>query len=73
VALALVRVLEQIYEADFLESSYGYRPERTQHQALDQLGRTIQQCRKLHSRADIKASMTSQSGVVTEVPGAPHR
>jgi len=37
-------VLEQIYEADFLESSYGYRPERTQHQALDQLGRTIQQC-----------------------------
>ncbi len=43
-AVALVRVLEQIYEADFLESSYGYRPERTQHQALDQLGRTIQQC-----------------------------
>jgi len=36
-------VLEQIYEADFIESSYGYRPERTQHQALDQLGRTIQQ------------------------------
>lgn len=44
VAVALVRVLEQIYEADFIESSYGYRPERTQHQALDQLGRTIQQC-----------------------------
>jgi RNA-directed DNA polymerase len=43
-AVALVRVLEQIYEADFIESSYGYRPERTQHQALDQLGRTIQQC-----------------------------
>jgi group II intron reverse transcriptase/maturase len=45
VQLALVRVLEQIYEADFIESSYGYRPERTQHQALDQLGRTIQQRR----------------------------
>ena len=43
VQLALVRVLEQIYEADFMESSYGYRPERTQHQALDQLGRTTQQ------------------------------
>jgi group II intron reverse transcriptase/maturase len=40
---ALARVLEQIYEADFLDSSYGYRPGRTQHQALDQLGRTIQQ------------------------------
>jgi RNA-directed DNA polymerase len=43
VELALARVLEQIYEADFIESSYGYRPGRTQHQALDQLGRTIQQ------------------------------
>src|SRR5262245_19950850 len=43
VELALVRVMEQIYEADFCQSSYGYRPARTQHQALDQLGRTIQQ------------------------------
>jgi group II intron reverse transcriptase/maturase len=43
VQLALVRVLEQVYEADFIEGSYGYRPGRTQHQALDQLGRTIQQ------------------------------
>jgi RNA-directed DNA polymerase len=43
VEVSLVRVLEQIYEADFIESSYGYRPKRRQHQALDQLGRTIQQ------------------------------
>ena len=43
VQLALARVLEQIYEADFLECSYGYRPSRTPHQAVDQLGRTIQQ------------------------------
>src|SRR5260370_527227 len=43
VELALARVLEQIYEADFLESSYGYRPGRTQHQVLDKPGRTIQQ------------------------------
>lgn len=55
VQLALVRVLEQIYEADFLESSYGYRPKRTQHQALDQLGRTIQQQRVSYVvEADIK-------------------
>jgi RNA-directed DNA polymerase len=39
---AVARVLEQIYEADFLDSSYGYRPGRTCHQALDELGRTIQ-------------------------------
>ena len=55
VGLALTRVLEQIYEADFEESSYGYRPGRTQHQALDQLGRTIQQRRVNYVvEADIK-------------------
>ena len=55
VQTALVRVLEQIYEADFTKSSYGYRPERTQHQALDQLGRTIQQQRVNYIvEADIK-------------------
>jgi RNA-directed DNA polymerase len=43
VGLATTRVLEQIYEEEFLDCSYGYRPGRTQHQALDQLGRTIQQ------------------------------
>jgi len=40
---AVARVLEQIYEVDFLDCSYGYRPGRTCHQALDLLGRTIQQ------------------------------
>jgi group II intron reverse transcriptase/maturase len=55
VGLATTRVLEQIYEADFLDCSYGYRPGRTAHQAIDQLGRTIQQ-RKVNYvvEADIK-------------------
>lgn len=39
---ALARVLEQIYEVEFLDCSYGYRPGRTQHQVLTRLGRTIQ-------------------------------
>jgi len=39
---AVARALEQVYEADFLDCSYGYRPGRTCHQALDTLGRTIQ-------------------------------
>jgi group II intron reverse transcriptase/maturase len=43
VQLTLTRVLEQIYEADFIEGSFGYRPGRCQHDALDELGRTIQQ------------------------------
>jgi retron-type reverse transcriptase len=40
---AVKNVLEAIYEADFEPSSYGYRPGRTQHDCLDELGRTIQQ------------------------------
>lgn len=45
VELAVKRVLEPIYEVQFEDSSYGYRPGRNQHQCLDELGRTIQQRR----------------------------
>jgi group II intron reverse transcriptase/maturase len=31
---AVARVLEAIYEQDFLDCSYGFRPKRSQHQAL---------------------------------------
>jgi len=34
---AVVTILNQIYEEDFLGFSYGYRPERSQHDALDAL------------------------------------
>jgi RNA-directed DNA polymerase len=34
---AVVAVLNQIYEEDFLGFSYGFRPGRSQHQALDAL------------------------------------
>lgn len=34
---ALVLVLQQIYEEDFLGFSYGFRPGRSQHKALDAL------------------------------------
>jgi group II intron reverse transcriptase/maturase len=34
---AVVMVLNQIYEEDFLGFSYGFRPGRSQHQALDAL------------------------------------
>ena len=42
------RTLESIYEAVFEDSSYGYRPGRSQHQCLDGLGRTIQQKKVSH-------------------------
>jgi len=34
---AVVTILDQIYEEDFLGFSYGFRPGRSQHQALDAL------------------------------------
>ena len=36
-----VGLLNAIYEQDFLDCSYGFRPGRGQHQALDEVGRVI--------------------------------
>ena len=38
----LTRIIEAIYEQDFIEDSYGFRPGRNQHDALRELGRTIE-------------------------------
>lgn len=52
---AVVMILEQIYEADFYETSYGFRPHRSCHQALSVLGQNIA-TKKVNwiSDADIK-------------------
>ena len=56
VELAVKRVLEQVYEEIFEDSSYGYRPARSQHLCLDRLGRTIQQKRVSYLvESDIRA------------------
>src|SRR5258708_40278502 len=47
--------MKRCFFSSLLESSYGYRPGRTQHQAPDQLGRTIQQQKVSYVvEADIK-------------------
>jgi RNA-directed DNA polymerase len=57
---AVKRTLEPIYEAVFEDSSYGYRPGRSQHRCLDELGRTIQQKKVSHIvEADIKGYFDS--------------
>jgi RNA-directed DNA polymerase len=43
VEMAVKRVLDQIYEPMFLECSYGYRENRSPHQCIDAIGKTIQQ------------------------------
>jgi RNA-directed DNA polymerase len=37
----MVEVLNAIYEQDFLNCSYGFRPGRGQHQALEEVGRVV--------------------------------
>src|ERR1700756_4886050 len=41
---ATVEILNAIYEQDFLDCSYGFRPGRGQHQALDEVKRVICTC-----------------------------
>jgi group II intron reverse transcriptase/maturase len=52
---AVAMILEQIYEVDFYNTSYGFRPRRSCHQALSVLGQNIA-TRKVNwiSDADIK-------------------
>ena len=52
---SLVMILERIYEVDFYDTSYGYRPGKSCHQALGELGKVIA-TRKVNwiSDADIK-------------------
>jgi len=38
---ALKLILEPIFEADFQPGSYGYRPKRTAHQALERVAQAI--------------------------------
>ena len=55
VELATQRVLEPLFEPLFDDCSYGYRPQRSPHQCLDALGRTLQQKRvNILVEADIR-------------------
>src|SRR5450631_1039513 len=38
---ALKLILEPIFEADFQAGSYGYRPKRTAHEAIDRVAKAI--------------------------------
>ena len=42
---AVAMVLEAVYEQDFLPCSYGFRPGRSAHQALESLWRTLTEMR----------------------------
>jgi group II intron reverse transcriptase/maturase len=55
VQAGLVRILESVYEQDFIEDSYGFRPLRSCHNALKALSETVENKPVNHIvEADIK-------------------
>lgn len=55
VQAGLVRILEAVYEQDFIEDSYGFRPGRSCHKALRALSETVESKPVNHvAEADIK-------------------
>lgn len=55
VQMAVLLILEPIFEADFLETSFGFRPGRSAHQALDALQQHLQSGFQEVYDADLKS------------------
>lgn len=52
---ALKLILEPIFEADSQDGSYGYRPKRTPHQAIDRVARAVVENKTRVIDVDLKA------------------
>lgn len=52
---ALKLILEPIFEADFQEGSYGYRPKRTAHQAVNRVAKAVVENKTRVIDVDLKA------------------
>ena len=55
VQMAALLILEPIFEADFLDCSYGFRPGRNAHQALEEIRGHLQAGRQAVYDADLKS------------------
>jgi RNA-directed DNA polymerase len=55
VQMAVVLILEPIFEADFMDCSHGFRPERKAHDALDSIRENLEKGRKEIYDADLEA------------------
>lgn len=53
VQMAVKMIIEPIFEADFQDNSYGFRPKRDAHQAMDEVSRQIRKGRTEVIDADI--------------------
>ena len=59
VQMAVLMVIEPIFEADFLDCSYGFRPKRSAHGALDQIRQHIKEGKVSVYDADLKGYFDS--------------
>ena len=57
VQAALLLLIEPIFEQDFLDCSYGFRPERSAHQAIDAIKSAIADGKTQVYDADLKLSL----------------
>jgi len=55
VQMAALLILEPIFEADFLDCSYGFRPKRSAQQALEEIRKNLQAGRKEVYDADLQS------------------
>ena len=55
VQMAVLLVVEPIFEADFLDCSFGFRPARSAHDALDEIQRNLVQGRRAVYDADLQS------------------
>lgn len=55
VQTAVLLILEPIFEADFLDCSFGFRPKRSAHQALDKIAEHLQDGYREVYDADLQA------------------
>jgi len=55
VQMAVLLIVEPIFEADFLDCSFGFRPGRSAHQALEQIKSNLQQGRTDVYDADLQS------------------
>lgn len=59
VQTALLLIIEPIFEADFLDCSHGFRPNRNAHQAIEEIRRAVNKGRDEIYDADLKSYFDS--------------
>jgi RNA-directed DNA polymerase len=59
---ALKLIVEPIFEADFQPGSFGYRPKRTAHNAVDRVARAIVQQKTRIIDIDLRSTMSGTIG-----------